>query len=124
MFNQNQVSIGTFYTAEYYEYDEATEDYANGIQFKYKTYDDVQYRETRTQPQSGALGSRFSVSIKTYANLPFKVKDKVILLNDDRYYEVTGVGELQNVGVSLANSMFPLRKGNKPKLIHLNKDIT
>lgn len=120
--NMSLPQYGTFLYAEYFEYNDKTKRYNEPIKFKYKTYDDAQYFERRSQPQQGQLSSKFSLSIKTYTNLPYKVKDKVKLMKDNKTYEITGYQELQNNSQSLVNQLFPTRKGNNPMILHLNKD--
>jgi hypothetical protein len=121
MFNTRQILNAETLHAEYYEYDDVNKSYHPSISFRYKTYDDTQYRESRTQFQPGNLTSKFSLSIKSSAPLNFKVKDKIKLLYDGRTYEVTGVQQLQNVN-PLMSLILPSAKGQFPKLIHLNKD--
>ena len=120
--NIQQLSIGEYLVAEYHEFNEKENNYNDKIIFNYKTYDDTQYRESRNQIQSGNLSSKFSLSIKTTANLPFKTKDRIRLFKDERAYQITGVQVLHNSVNALSNSLFPHRKGNNPILIHLNKD--
>jgi hypothetical protein len=121
MFNTRQILNAETLHGEYYKYDDVTKSYGVGIKFRYKTYDDTQYRESRTQFQPGNLTSKFSLSIKTSAPIDFKVKDKVKLLYDNRTYEVTGVQQLQNINPMLSLIM-PNAKGQFPQLVHLNKD--
>lgn len=121
MFNTRQVLVGETQHAEWYQYNDKTKSYEVGVHFKYKTFDDTQYRESRSQFQTGNLTSKFSLSIKSSAPIDFKVKDKVKLLYDGRTYEITGVQQLQNSNVLLSEIM-PSAKGQHPKLIHLNKD--
>lgn len=121
MFNTRQVIVGETQHAEWYQYDDKTKSYKPYVRFKYKTYDDTQYRESRSQFQAGNLTSKFSLSIKTSAPIDFKVKDKIKLLYDGRTYEITGVQELQNYNLLLSEIM-PSAKGQHTKLIHLNKD--
>jgi len=120
--NIQQLALGEFLHAEYYEFDNKNKKYNDKIVFRYKTYDDTQYSERRNQVQGGNVSSKFSVSIKTTVSLPFKTKDKIKLLKDGREYMVTGVQELHNSVNALSNLIFPNRKGNNPVLIHLNKD--
>jgi hypothetical protein len=121
MFNPRQVLNAETLHAEYYQYDEVEKTYGDAVHFRYKTYDDTQYKESRTQFQPGNLTSKFSLSIKTSSPLEFKVKDKVKLLYDNRTYEITGVQQLQSINV-LPSLIMPTAKGQFPKLIHLNKD--
>lgn len=121
MFNTRQILNAETQQAELYAYDEVNKSYGVAVTFQYKTYDDTQYRESRTQFQPGNLTSKFSLSIKSSAPLEFKVKDKVKLLYDGRTYEITGVQELQNFN-TMTSMIMPSAKGQHVKLIHLNKD--
>ena len=121
MFNTRQILNAETQYANYYKYNHETKQYDPPIRFRYKTFDDTQYRESRNQMQTGNLTSKFSVSIKTSAPLNFKVKDKVLLDYDNRNYEVTGVQELQNHNV-LQSMISPSAKGQHTKILHLNKD--
>ena len=67
MFNTRQVLNAETQHGEYYAYDDKTKTYAPKVKFMYKTYDDTQYREARSQLQPGNLTSKFSLSIKTSA---------------------------------------------------------
>ncbi len=120
--NLKQVMHGEFLSANYLRFNNETGEFFPSKVFKYKTYDDAQLYERRTSPQQGNLSSKFSLSIKTTADLPFKAKDKIITLVDNRVYEITGVQKLQNTPLIITNLMFPSAKGNVPTLIHLNKD--
>jgi hypothetical protein len=121
MFNTRQVLNAETQHAEYYAYDDKTRRYETKVKFMYKTFDDTQYRESRTQVQPGNVTSKFSLSIKTSAPLEFKVKDKIVLLYDGRTYEITGVHTLQNMN-PLVSLIMPSAKGQYTKIIHLNKD--
>jgi len=121
MFNTRQILNAETQHAEWYQYDDKTKSYFPKVKFRYKTYDDTQYRESRQQFQPGNLTSKFSLSIKTSAPIDFAVKDKVVLLYDGRTYEITGVQELQNMNV-LVSQLMPSAKGQHVKLLHLNKD--
>jgi hypothetical protein len=121
MFNTRQVLNAETQHAEYYAYNDKTKSYESQVKFMYKTYDDTQYRESRTQMQPGNLTSKFSLSIKTSAPLEFKVKDKVVLLYDGRTYEITAVNTMQNHN-PLVSLIMPSAKGQYTKLLHLNKD--
>jgi hypothetical protein len=121
MFNTRQVLNAETQHGEYYAYDDKTKTYAPKVKFMYKTFDDTQYTETRSQFQPGNISSKFSLSLKTSAPLDFKVKDKVILLYDGRTYEITGVQTLQDTN-HLVSMIMPSAKGQYTKILHLNKD--
>jgi hypothetical protein len=121
MFNSRQVLNAETQHAEHYAYNDKTKQYEPKVKFMYKTFDDTQYRESRTQVQPGNLTSKFSLSIKTSAPIDFKVKDKVVLLYDGRTYEITGIHTLQNMN-NLVSLIMPSAKGQYTKIIHLNKD--
>ncbi len=121
MFNTRQVLNAETQHAELYAYDDNTKNFKPKVKFMYKTFDDTQYRESRTQVQPGNITSKFSLSIKTSAPLEFKVKDKVVLLYDGRTYEVTGIHTLQNIN-PLVSLIMPSARGQYTKILHLNKD--
>jgi hypothetical protein len=121
MFNTRQVLNAETQHAKFYKYDYDTRQFAVPVKFMYKTYDDTQYRQSRTQAQAGNVMPKFSVSIKTSAPLDFSVSDKILLEYDGREYTITGVQELQNNNV-LNSLIMPSSKGQHTKLIHLNKD--
>lgn len=120
--NLKQLMHGEYLTARLYKYNHETNEYFTPISFKYKTYDDTQYREARTHPQAGNLSSKFSLSIKTTANIDVEVKDKITLDTHDKKMEVTGVQKLYDAPTSILNLLLPKTKGNVPTIIHLNKD--
>jgi hypothetical protein len=121
MFNTRQVLNAETQHAEHYAYNDVTKSYEPKVKFMYKTFDDTQYNENRTQFQPGNLSSKFSLSIKTSAPIDFKVKDKVVLLYDGRTYEITGVNTLQSMN-QLVSLIMPSAKGQYTKVLHLNKD--
>jgi hypothetical protein len=121
MFNTRQVLNAETQHAKFYKYDYDTRQFAVPVKFMYKTYDDTQYRQTRTQAQAGNVMPKFSLSIKTSAPLDFSVSDKIVLEYDGREYTITAVQELQNHNV-LTSLIMPAAKGQHTKLIHLNKD--
>ena len=121
MFNTRQILNAETQYAQYYKYNHDTRQFASPVRFRYKTYDDTQYRENRNQIQPGNLTSKFSVSIKTSAPIDFKVKDKVVLDYDGRTYEVTALQQLQNHNV-LQSLIMPSAKGQHTQILHLNKD--
>ena len=121
MFNTRQILNAETQYAEYYKYNHDTRQFGSPIRFRYKTYDDTQYRQARTQMQPGNVMGKFSVSIKSSAPIDFGVNDKVKLDYDGREYTVTAVQELQNHNV-LQSLIMPSAKGQHTKLIHLNKD--
>lgn len=118
----HQLAHGEFLTAEYYRFNPKTKEYFPSKQFNYKTYDDAQLYERRTSLQGGNLSSKFSVSIKTTVNLPFKTKDKIRTINDGREYYITGVQYLQNTPLTILNVLSSKIKGTVPIILHLNKD--
>jgi len=120
--NIQQLANGEHLLAEYHEYDGKTKKYQDNILFRCKSYGDVSGSERRNQVQAGNLSSKFSISIQTTSNLPFKVKDKIKLLKGEREYQVTGVETKYDSVNSLSNQLFPNRKGNNPVILHLNKD--
>ena len=121
MFNTRQILNAETQYAQLYSYNNETRQFGSPIRFRYKTYDDTQYRENRNNVQAGNLSSKFSVSVKTSAPLDFKVKDKVVLDYDGKTYEVTAVQQLQNHNV-LQSLIMPSAKGQHTQILHLNKD--
>jgi len=121
MFNTRQVLNAETQYATFYKYDFDTKRFADGVRFMYKTYDDTQYREARTQAQPGNVMGKYSVSIKSSSPIEFNVSDKVKLDYDGREYTITAVQQLQNHNV-LPSLIMPAAKGQHTTLIHLNKD--
>ncbi len=120
--NFNFVAIGNFYSGLYYEFDEESETYGNPKKMKFKPHGDTPIREARNQPISGALGSKFSASIKVYESYNFKPKDKVELPEFNIKAEITAVDPVIGVTTALANMFIKGGSGYTPKILHLNKD--
>ena len=92
-FNQFQLLSGHFYYAEYIEYDEATrrwDKYPN-VKFRYKPNDISSQgvssggKTTReAQNIQGSVYGKREFAISTTADLPFKKKDKIKIINEDK----------------------------------------
>ena len=121
MFNTRQVLNQETQYATVKQYNHQTKTYGEPIRFKYKTFDDTQYREARNQAQTGNITSKYSLSIKTSAPIEINVKDKITLDYDGRTYEVTSAQELQDRNV-LVSLIMPNAKGQHTQIVHLNKD--
>lgn len=122
MMNFQQMANGEFLHAYYMAWDREENSYKPRRRFRYKTYDDTQYRESRYSPQAGHDTYKSSVSIVTTAPFNFKENDKVHLIKNDVTLSITAVDDLQNTPFSMTNMMFPGMKKNSPKRLHLNKD--
>lgn len=120
--NLQQMANGEFLHAYYIEYDEDKKEYKPRKRFRYKTYDDTQYRESRYSPQAGHDTTKSTVSIETSAPYDFKTYDKVYLVNNDVTLTITAVEERQNTPFAMTNLVLPGMRKTSPKRLHLNKD--
>lgn len=121
--NMSNPTQGEFHNGFYKEYDRKKQQLKSKRRFKFKTYDDAQHREFKTQPLGATFVSKNSVSIETKADLPFKTGDVIeIDLFPELKYRITGVEYVMNVPQSFLNTIVSTSKSNLNKRIHLNKD--
>ncbi len=123
--NFTQLALGEFYLGKYHEYDFDNEELKAPREFRYKTYDDTQFRENQQQRQQGGMTSTYSVSIQTTADFPFKRGDKIELVNKvingkPLVLSISTVEYVENTPLAMTNIFYT--KGNRhPKRLHLNK---
>ncbi len=123
--NFTQLALGEFYLGKYHEYDMDKEELLPPREFRYKTYDDTQFRENEQQRQSGGKTSTYSVSIQTTADFPFKRGDKIELMNKvingkTLVLSISTVEYVENTPLAMTN-IFYTQANRHPKRLHLNK---
>jgi len=127
--NQFQAFSGHFYYGEYLEYDDATKrwDKYPPVQFRYKPADissqgvSASGKTTREQQNiQGSIYGKREFAISTTASLPFKVKDKIIIINEDKKYSISSITEGYDSINAMVNLNFPRKKNNKPHILFLD----
>ena len=128
IFNQFQVLSGHFYTAMYIEYDTSTKrwDKYPPVEFRYKPADissqgvSASGKTTRSsQNIQGSLYGKREFAISTQADLPFKHKDRIKIINEDKEYSINAITEGYDSINAIANLNFPRKKNNKPHILFL-----
>ena len=126
--NEFQLFSSHFYLAEYIYYDKTTA--------KWDTYPPIEFRykpasvssqgvsasgKTTTSHQSveGAVYGKREFAITTIADIDFKVKDKIKILNEDKLYSIEAITEGYDSINALVNLNFPRVKKNKPHILFL-----
>jgi hypothetical protein len=124
--NKWQVFSGYFYTAFYYAFNEDTKDWATPIEFRYKiNYESFKAvgtsgkKVTMEQDMSGRPVIKRSIYLKTLADLPFKPKDKVYVVEDDYTYNLLEVVDQIGSFNAITNLQFKKRNDNRPKILKL-----
>lgn len=128
IFNQFQVLSGHFYTAMYLEYDVVNKNWAKypPVEFRYKPADissqgvSASGKTTRNaQNIQGNVYGKREFAISTTADLPFKNKDKILIINEDKKYDIKSITEGYDSINAIANLNFPKKKNNKPHILFL-----
>ena len=126
--NEYQLFSSHFYLAEYTYYDETTQ--------RYDTYPPIEFRykpasvssqgvsasgKTTTSHQSvqGSVYGKREFAITTTADIAFKKKDKIKILNEDKPYSIEAITEGYDTINALVNLNFPRVKKNKPQILFL-----
>lgn len=127
--NQFQLLSGHFYTAKYIEYDEATKrwDTYPNVEFRYKPADissqgvSASGKTTRgTHNIQGSVYGKREFAISTTADLRFKKKDRIKIINEDKEYSIGAITEGYDSINALVNLNFPRKKNNKPHILFLD----
>jgi hypothetical protein len=127
--NQFQLFSGHFYLALYVEYDEATRrwDTYPPVEFRYKPADissqgvSASGKTTRgTQNIQGSIYGKREFAISTTANIRFKKKDRIKILNEDKEYSISSITEGYDSVNAMVNLNFPRKKNNKPQILFLD----
>lgn len=126
--NDMQLLSGYFYEALYYEWNTKTKNHNDPIEFRFKQADEgIQGvssggRKTElVQPMQGRPMTKHTFTIKTTADLPFKPKDNVKLLVEDRKYTIKSMYEGYTATNTIANLQFKKLSRNKPKILVLGE---
>lgn len=128
-FNEFQLFSGHFYTAMYLEYDEVNKNWAKypPVEFRYKPADissqgvSASGKTTRSsQNIQGSVFGKRQFAISTQADLPFKKKDKILIINEDKKYSINDITEGYDSINAIANLNFPRKKNNKPHILFLD----
>lgn len=126
--NDMQVLSGYFNKAKYYEWDKSTNNYKDPIEFRFKQADNsIQgvssggKKVEMIQEMQGRNRLKYTFSIKTIADLPFKPHDNIEIINEDVRYTVKSMYEDYKAVNSLANLQFPRLKRNKAKILLLGE---
>lgn len=124
--NPSQLANSEFYLAKWYERDWDNSKFNDGKEFRYKTYDDTQYREGGTQRQAGGSSTKHSLSIQTSCGFQFKRGDKIELVDEevnDKFVKLTisEVERVKNTPYAL-NNLINSRSKVYPQRLHLNKE--
>ena len=126
--NDMQLLSGYFYDAIYYEYDIDTQEYKDGLKFRYKQNDEgiqgvsaggkkVELR----QDMQGRRNTIYTFTIKTISTLPFKPMDNVKLISEEKEYTIKELFEDSSSTNNIANLQFPKVSKNKPKVLILGE---
>ena len=127
--NQFQVMSGHMYIAEYLEYDKTTKrwDTHPPAVFRYKPADissqgvSASGKTTRaSQNIQGSVYGKREFAISTTADLRFKKKDRIKIINEDKEYSISSITEGYDSINALVNLNFPRKKNNKPHILFLN----
>jgi hypothetical protein len=127
--NQFQVFSGHFFLAQYLEYDEDTKrwDTYPPVEFRYKPADissqgvSASGKTTRaSQNIQGSVYGKREFAISTTADIRFKKKDVIKIINEDKEYSIKAITEGYDSINSLANLNFPRKKNNKPQILFLD----
>jgi hypothetical protein len=127
-YNQFQVLSGHFYSAEYRKFNEQTQQWSTEpIAFRYKPADissqgvSSSGKTTRGQQNiQGNIYGKREFAISTQVDLPFKVKDKIKIINEDKTYSISSISEGYDSINALVNLNFPRKKNNKPHILFLD----
>ena len=128
-FNEFQLFSGHFYTALYIEYDEETRrwDKYPPVEFRYKPADissqglSASGKTTKVaQNIQGSVYGKREFAISTTADLRFKKKDRIKIINEDKEYSIGAITEGYDSINALVNLNFPRKKNNKPHILFLD----
>lgn len=127
--NDMQLLSGYFYEALYYEWDEKTKKHKDPIEIRFKQADEgiqgVSSGGKKTELVNTAQGrqrTKYSFTIKVVADLPFKPRDNIKIINEDIRYTIKQIFDGFSSTNTLANLQFPKLKKNKPKILVLGEE--
>lgn len=126
--NDMQLLSGYFYEGLYYEWDIKTKKHNDPIEFRFKQADEgVQgvsaggKKTELVQETQGRPMTKQTFTIKTIADLPFKPKDNIEILLEEKKYTIKKMYEGFTSVNSVANLQFPKVQKNKPKILVLGE---